>query len=121
MPMSYLKRRRDAFRYAFRGIATMFRSEPHASLHLIAAILVIAAGIYWRITPSQWCLCLLCIGAVFSAEAINTAIEALADRVSPEKHPLIEKAKDVAAAAVLIAAITAAIIGLIIFLPIWLN
>lgn len=99
----------------------MFRSEPHARLHLIAAILVVAAGCYWNISATEWCLCVLCIGAVFTAEAFNTAIEALADRVSPEKHPLIAKAKDVAAGAVLLTAIASAIVGLIIFLPIWLN
>ncbi|MCB0650531.1 MAG: diacylglycerol kinase family protein [Saprospiraceae bacterium] len=112
-----LGKRIKSFKFAFKGIISMFRSEPNARIHLVAMVLVIAAGFYFSIQPGQWIALVLCIGFVFAAEAFNTALEALTDLVSPEFHPLAEKAKDVAAAAVLISAITAIIVGLFVFLP----
>lgn len=70
-----------------------------------------------RISPTEWGLVSLCIGGVLMAEAFNTAIEALADKVSPQKDPLIAKAKDVAAGAVLIFVFAAVAVGLIVFIP----
>ena len=119
--MKYLQKRKAAFRYAGIGIVRLFREEPHAKIHLLAAICVVVAGIIFGISPGEWCLCLLCIGSVFTAEAFNTAIEKLADRVTRENDPLIATAKDVAAAGVLIAAIISVIVGLIIFLPKFLS
>ncbi len=112
-----LKNRINSFKYAFRGIYAMFRSEPNARIHLAVMILVIVAGFYFSLTPGQWTAVILCIGFVFAAEAFNTAIEAIIDLVSPDQHPLAGKAKDIAAAAVLISAITAIIVGLFVFLP----
>ena len=112
-----LKKRINSFKYAFRGIYAMFRSEPNARIHLVVMILVIIAGLYFEITPGQWLAVIICIGMVLAAEAFNTALEALTDLVSPEHHPLAGKVKDVAAAAVLITAITAIITGLFVFLP----
>ena len=74
-------------------------------------------GFILHISPLEWCVVALCCGGVLMAEAMNSAIEALADLVSPEFHPLVKKAKDVAAAGVLMMAIAAAIAGLIIFFP----
>jgi diacylglycerol kinase len=77
-------------------------------------------GWYLEITKTEWILSLFCIALVLSLEAINSAIEYLVDLASPDFHPLAKKSKDIAAAAVLIAAIFALIIGLLIFLP-YLN
>ena len=114
---SYFNKRKKAFRYAGIGFWRMLRGEAHAKIHLIAAVAVIAAGIIFEISATEWCLVSLCIGGVFMAEAFNTAIEKLADKVSQEYDPLIGSAKDVAAGGVLIMAIAAMAVGLIIFIP----
>lgn len=92
-------------------------SEHNAWIHSIAAVAVVAAGILFRITASEWLAVILCIGGVFSMEAVNTAIEAVCDHVSPEYSPLIKRAKDVAATAVLIMSVTAVAVACIIFIP----
>ncbi len=112
-----LKKRIQSFKYAFAGIGHFAKSEPNAIIHLLAAITVIALGYFYSISTTEWCLVIFAIGMVLGAEAFNTAIEYLTDLVSPDYNELAGKAKDVAAAAVLIMAITAAIIGVIIFLP----
>ena len=112
-----LKRRLDSFKYAFKGVGELFRSQPNAKIHLVFAFLAILAGFYFQISLCEWCIIILCICAVLTAEALNTALEYLTDLVSPEYHVLAGKAKDVAAAAVLFTAIAALICGLIIFIP----
>lgn len=112
-----LKKRLESFKYAFKGIALLFQNEPNARIHLIASILVIIAGFYFHVSTTEWCLLILCIGLVLSAEAVNTAIENLTDLVSPDFHPLAGKAKDVAAAAVLLIAMSTVVVGVLIFLP----
>jgi diacylglycerol kinase (ATP) len=84
---------------------------------LIAAMAVIIAGIVLGITRTEWIMVVMCIGTVIAAELFNTAIEKLVDLVSPERHPVAGRVKDIAAGAVLICAVAAAIIGLIIFIP----
>ncbi len=106
-----------SFKYAFCGIATLFRTAPNARVHVIAAVLALAAGYFLGISAAEWCIIIICIGMVISAEAVNSAIEFLADRISVKHHPLLKNTKDVAAAAVLILAITAAAVGAIIFIP----
>lgn len=106
-----------SFRYAFQGIADLLRSQPNARIHLVATVVVVGAGFYWHISQTEWLFIILCVALVTALEAINTALEYLTDLVSPGTHPLAGKAKDVAAAAVLIAAIGAVLIGIIIFLP----
>ena len=86
-------------------------------LHILSAIGVIVAGYIFQVTKLEWCLLAGSIGLVITAEIFNTSIETLTNLVSPKHHPLAGKTKDLAAAAVLIAAITAAIGGLIIFVP----
>ena len=86
-------------------------------LHVLSAIGVILLGFIFQVTKLEWCLLAGSIGLVITAEIFNTSIETLTNLVSPEHHPLAGKTKDLAAAAVLIAAITAAIVGLIIFIP----
>jgi len=106
-----------SFQVAFNGIWTMLRTQQNAWIHLIATIGVVTAGFLFDVPGSEWCWLVLAIIAVWSTEALNTAFELLADVASPEFHPLVKKAKDVAAGAVLISAIGAAAIGIIIFGP----
>lgn len=111
------KKRAASFSYAFEGIATLVREEHNSRIHMIAMAAAIALGFLLHISAGEWCMIALCCGSVLTAEAMNSAIEALADLVSPGRHPLVKKAKDVAAAGVLITAIAAAACGLIIFIP----
>jgi diacylglycerol kinase len=115
------RKRIKSFSYAFKGIATLFTSQPNARIHGIVLTLVIVAGFYFNIERTEWLAIALVAALVLSAEAMNTAIEFVVDLVSPDYHPLAGKAKDVAAAAVLLAAFGAIIVGLIIFLPKILN
>lgn len=113
----YIRKRKNAFRYAGRGVLQLVKNEAHARIHLLATVCVIVAGLIFDVSDIEWCIIILCIGAVFTAEGFNTAIEKLADRVTTDRDPLIGAAKDIAAGAVLIAAIAAVAAGLIIFLP----
>ena len=105
------------FRYAFDGLKTLWREEHNFHIHILAAVIVIFLGIIFQISKFEWIAAILAIGVVFIAEIINTSIENLADFVHPEKHLHIKKIKDLAAAAVLISAFSALIIGMLIFLP----
>jgi len=109
--------RLKSFGYAFRGIQTMLKSQHNAWIHAVATGVVVAAGFGFGLDRVEWCLVVLVIVAVWTAEALNTALEFLCDVASPEYHPLVEKAKDVAAGAVLISAIGAIAVGLLIFGP----
>jgi len=116
-----MKRRIHSFKNAFRGIRMVISSEKNMQIHLIVALLVVVAGLFFAISLTEWMLCLLCFGLVIGAEIMNTAIENLVDLASPQKHVLAGKAKDMAAGAVLVCSIFAAIVGLIIFLPkVWM-
>ena len=106
-----------SFKYAWRGICAHFGSQANAKVQLGVAMLVVVAGFACGVRALEWCVLLLCIAMVFAAEGLNTAIESLADAVHPERDPLIARAKDVAAGAVLICAIGDALVGAIIFLP----
>lgn len=94
-----------------------FASEANIQIHLFVSILVIICGIIFKISTSEWLICLLCMGLVFGLEMMNTAIEKLVDLVSPAKNALAGKVKDIAAGAVLIAVFFSVVIGLIIFIP----
>lgn len=106
-----------SIRCAAKGVFTMVRLEHNAWLHTLATGLVIAAGFFFGLTRWEWCWLILAMIAVWTAEALNTAFEFLTDLASPEFHPLAEKAKDVAAGAVLIAAGGSVAIGAIVFVP----
>ena len=110
-----------SFRYAAKGIAGLFREEHNARIHAVAAVVAVGLGCWLDLSAGEWCAVVMCIGAVIAAEALNSAVEALADRITTDRDPLIGKAKDFAAAAVLITAIAAAVVGCIIFLPKLLN
>ena len=106
-----------SFAYAFAGIWTMLRSQQNAWIHLAATVLVSALGFILHISTADWCWIVLAIMSVWTAEALNTAFEFLADVASPEFHPLVKHAKDVAAGAVLIAAFGAAVIAVLVLGP----
>lgn len=109
--------RLKSFVYALQGVAFLVRTQPNARLHLLATILVFIAGGYIGLSRAEWLWIVVAIVLVWSAEAFNTALEQLADALHPERHPGIGRAKDVAAAAVLIAALGAAVIGVLVFMP----
>ena len=119
--MNELKKRIKSFGYAFKGIAKLIHKEHNAWIHCTAIVVVTLGGIYFNITPTEWCIVILCFGIVLAAEGFNTAIEKLVDLVSPDYHPIAGDVKDIAAGAVLICAIAAAIIGIIIFSPYLMN
>lgn len=104
-------------KFALRGIRTMVASQHNAWIHALATVVVTAAGLFLGLSWPEWCWIVLAIVSVWTAEALNTAFEFLTDVASPHFHPLAEKAKDVAAGAVLLSAIGAAIIGALVFWP----
>lgn len=106
-----------SFRCAIRGLRVMIVSQHNAWIHALATVVVLLFSFYFRLTRAEWCWIIVAIISVWTAEALNTAFEFLTDVASPEFHPLAEKAKDVAAGAVLITAIGSALIGLIVFGP----
>ena len=112
-----LSRRLESFKYAFQGLHTLFREEHNAWIQLFAAVCAVAGGALFRISVYEWISVIFAIGIVIAAESFNSSIEHLADYISPEKNEMIGKSKDLAAAGVLITALTALVIGLIIFLP----
>jgi diacylglycerol kinase len=112
-----IKKRIHSFRYAFQGMWDMVVTQPNTRIHLFAAAAVVAAGAALGLSDAEWAIIAVCIASVIGMEAMNTGLEYLTDLVSPEHHPLAGRAKDAAAAAVLIAAAGAAVAGLFIFLP----
>jgi diacylglycerol kinase (ATP) len=106
-----------SMRFAMRGIRTMLASQHNAWVHAGSTAVVIATGFILRVDRSDWCMLILAMMAVWTAEALNTAFEFLCDVASPEFHPMVAKSKDVAAGAVLLSAIGAAAVGLLVFVP----
>ena len=115
-PFSFTARL-HSFRYALAGLRTLLLTQHNAWLHAAATAAVVATGLVLGLSRAEWCWLVLAMTLVWMAEALNTALEFLADAVTQEFHPLILQAKDVAAAAVLIAAIGALLIGLLVFGP----
>ncbi len=105
------------FLNAFRGLYVFSETTKNLILHKIAGVIAIILGFYFHISSIEWVLLVFAIGLVVVTEALNTAIEIDIDLTSPEYHPYARDTKDVAAAAVLLSAIMAIIVGLIIFLP----
>jgi diacylglycerol kinase (ATP) len=110
-----------SFKYAFNGIFLMVKNEHNAWIHAFAAIMAVSAGFYFGITKHEWIAVVLAIAVVFAAEAFNSAIELLVDKISPGYDVTAGKIKDMAAGAVLITAIAAAITGMIVFIPYFLQ
>ena len=95
----------------------MVRCQHNAWIHAAATVVVLIAAFFFHVSAADWCWIVLAISIVWTAEALNTAFEFLPDAASPEFHPLVRDAKDVAAGAVLITALAAAVIGAVIFWP----
>ena len=117
MPSSYLNGRLRSFGHALRGLKVLLQTQHNARIHAVATFMVVAAGALFGISPVEWALVALAVAGVWAAEAMNTAIEFLVDLASPELHPLAAKAKDVAAGAVLVAAIGSLVVGVLVFGP----
>ena len=111
------KRLIKSFGYALHGIRLMVSNEQNAKIHLFTMVIVVVAGYYFHFSTAEWIMIVIVSGGVFAAEAFNTSIEALSDTIAPEYNKNIKQVKDFAAGAVLVASITAIIVGLIIFLP----
>ncbi len=112
-----LSERLNSFRYAINGLTILFKEEHNARIHFLAAILAIVLGFCFGISPMEWIALIIVIGLVFILEAVNTAIENLADFVSPGKNEKIGVIKDISAAAVLLATVVAVVVGAVIFVP----
>lgn len=106
-----------SFGYAFNGLKILVTEEHNSWIHLLATVCVVIAGIVFKVSTFEWIALVFAIGFVIALELINSAIENIADFVSPDKHEAIKKIKDLAAAGVLVSAITAFIVGLIVFIP----
>jgi diacylglycerol kinase (ATP) len=106
-----------SFGHAGRGVWSALRSEVHLRFHAVATVVVIGLGFYSGLSRLEWALVALSVACVWAAELMNTAVEALTDLASPAYHPLAGKAKDVAAGAVLLAALGALVVGALVFVP----
>ena len=116
-PKFSIRARGASFSHAVRGLRFMVKTQHNAWIHAVVTIMVCAAGLVFQISRIEWCLIALSMMTVWTAEAFNTSLERLTDLASPNHHPLAGKAKDVAAGAVLIAAIGAVVVGGIVFIP----
>lgn len=114
---SWWSRRVRSFVFAGRGLWWLLSSQPNARTHLVATFAVVAVSVWLSLSAIEWSAVLLAIGLVWTAEGLNSALEALADRVAPGQHPLVGRAKDVAAGAVLAASLAAALVGVLILGP----
>jgi diacylglycerol kinase len=119
---SFRHSRIRSFKHALSGLIYVIRTQQNTWLHLLATVCVIALAAWLKLSRLDWAILILAIALVWMAEFINTAVEAVVDLASPERHPLGKVGKDVGAAAVLVAAFTAAILGfLILGPPLWLR
>ncbi|QEC45542.1 diacylglycerol kinase family protein [Pseudobacter ginsenosidimutans] len=107
----------DSFGYAFKGIRNLLRYEHNAIIHLIATAVIIIAGLWLKIERWEWIVIVMAVGFVWVTEILNTCVERIMDFISTEQHPKIGVIKDLAAGAVLIAALTAVVAGAFIFIP----
>lgn len=112
-----LTARVQSFRFGISGIVSMLKSQHNAWLHATASVTTLLFGTFFHLSPMEWCWLVIAIMSVWTAEALNTALEFLADVASPEFHPLAKKAKDVAAGAVLISATGSVVIALLVLGP----
>ena len=113
----FVHSRIKSFGHAFRGWGHVLSTQHNAWIHAIAAVMVFALAFWLKLPTHDWAILILTVTMVFTAEFINTSIEAVVDLASPAHHPLAKVGKDVGAAAVLIAALAAVLIGLLILGP----
>lgn len=112
-----IRRRAHSFKYAFNGLRLLFLEEHNSRIHLVAALCAILAGILFKISLFEWIALTFAIGLVFVVETVNSSIENTADLIGLEKNNKIKRIKDLSAAAVLISAICALVIGALVFIP----
>jgi undecaprenol kinase len=112
-----IEHRYRSFAAAFRGLVWLIRSERHFQIHLVVAVAAILLGLFLGLSPLEWAILLVTIGLVLVAEAINTAIEYTIDLTVHQVHPIARTAKDIGAAAVLVAAAISVLVGCFLFLP----
>ena len=112
-----LRKRLKSFGFAFNGLVILLREEHNSRIHFIAAFITVFIAFWLKISAIEWVAIVFAIGFVITLEIINSAIENMADFISPEKHEMIKKIKDLSAAGVLVGSITSLIIGIIVFLP----
>lgn len=118
--IAFLRGRLASFKPAFAGFSHVFRTQPNAWVHCAISLAVILAGFWVTLDLTQWALIVLAMAAVWVTEFVNSAIEAAVDLVSPKQHRLAQIAKDVSAAAVVIAATAAVVVGaLVLGPPLW--
>lgn len=117
MPAFTLRKRLQSLRHAIAGLGVLIRSQHNARIHLVVSVVVIGMATVFELSPLEWSAVIFAVALVWMAEALNTGIELVCDVVSPEFHPKVKQAKDVAAAGVLVAVLGAVCVGLIIFLP----
>ncbi len=115
--LTFLKSRLQSFRHAFHGWGYVLRTQKNAWIHAFVSTLVISLGLWLALPARDWAMLILVMAMVWSAEFFNTSIEAVVDLASPAHHPLAKVGKDVGAAAVLIAALAAALVGLLLLGP----
>lgn len=114
---AYIRKRQRSLGYAWQGLRVFWKTEPHALVHAMATVIAIAAGCWFHLNKNEWKWLLIAIFLVWITEILNTAIEKLADIVSPGYSIAVKQVKDMTAAAVLLSAAFAVVTGLIIFLP----
>lgn len=118
--IAFFKSRARSFRHAFAGWQFVLRTQRNAWIHMTVSVLVLVLGLWLGLPARDWALIILAIALVWTSEFINTALEAVVDLASPQQHRLARVGKDVGAAAVLIAAISSALIGfLLLGPPLW--
>ncbi|MEN1969366.1 diacylglycerol kinase family protein [Lentibacillus sp. N15] len=111
------KKRGIGLRFAWNGIMAVVKHERNFRIHIVVALLVMIVGVIVKLSVSEWLVLVLTIGFVLAMEMVNSAIETVLDYLKPEQHPMAKIIKDVAAGAVLIAAITSVVVGCLLFLP----
>jgi len=113
----FFRSRLLAFQHALRGWGYVLRTQRNAWIHALVTVLVVVAALWLDLARQDWAILLLTIALVWMAEFINTALEAVVDLASPQQHPLAKIGKDVGAAAVLIAALTSILVGVLLLGP----
>ncbi len=115
------KKKLIGFSFAFNGIKEIMKSERNFRIHLITTFIIVLMGLFFNIKPYEWIAICLVVSLVLILEMINSAIERIMDFLSPDRHTIVGQIKDITAGSVLVAAITSAVIGAIIFLPKIMN
>lgn len=113
----HIKRRLKSFKYAFQGLYYVISTQTNMQIHLVAMIIVVVAGFYFKIDATEWLFLILSIALVLVSEIVNTSIEEIVNFISPEYNKKAGLIKDLGAAFVLLAAIFAIVVGIIIFFP----